>query len=130
MSDNDTFRMTYSAEEKYEIERIRDKYTEKKPDDMTRLKALDKESESIATMVSIIAGVVGILIFGTGLSLYLSELGDTLGEAVLPVSILVGLVGVILMVSAFPLYMHTLKKEREKRKDEILALADELMKKR
>ena len=130
MSDNDTFRMTYSAEEKDEIERIRDKYTEKKPDDMTRLKALDKESESIATMVSIIAGVVGILIFGTGLSLYLSELGDTLGEAVLPVSILVGLVGVILMVSAFPLYMHTLKKEREKRKDEILALADELMKKR
>ena len=130
MSDNDTFRMTYSAEEKDEIERIRDKYTEKKPDDMTRLKALDRESESIATMVSIIAGVVGILIFGTGLSLYLSELGDTLGEAVLPVSILVGLVGVILMVSAFPLYMHTLKKEREKRKDEILALADELMKKR
>lgn len=130
MSDNDTFRMTYSAEEKDEIERIRDKYTEKKPDDMTRLKALDKESESIATMVSIIAGVVGILIFGTGLSLYLSELGDALGEAVLPVSILVGLVGVILMVSAFPLYMHTLKKEREKRKDEILALADELMKKR
>ena len=130
MSDNDTFRMTYSAEEKDEIERIRDKYTEKKPDDMTRLKALDKESESIATMVSIIAGVVGILIFGTGLSLYLSELGDTLGEAVLPVSILVGLVGVILMVSAFPLYMHTLKKEREKRKNEILALADELMKKR
>lgn len=130
MSDNDTFRMTYSAEEKDEIERIRDKYTEKKPDDMTRLKALDRESESIATMVSIIAGVVGILIFGTGLSLYLSELGDALGEAVLPVSILVGLVGVILMVSAFPLYMHTLRKEREKRKDEILALADELMKKR
>ena len=130
MSDNDTFRMTYSAEEKDEIERIRDKYTEKKPDDMTRLKALDKESESIATMVSIIAGVVGILIFGTGLSLYLSELGDALGEAVLPVSIIVGLIGVILMVAAFPLYMHTLKKEREKRKDEILALADELMKKR
>ena len=130
MSDNDTFRMTYSAEEKDEIEKIRDKYTEKKPDDMTRLKALDKESESIATMVSIIAGVVGILVFGTGLSLYLSELGDALGEAVLPVSILVGLVGVILMVSAFPLYMHTLKKEREKRKDEILALADELLKKR
>ena len=130
MSDNDTFRMTYSAEEKDEIERIRDKYTEKKPDDMTRLKALDRESESIATMVSIIAGVVGILIFGTGLSLYLSELGDALGEAVLPVSILVGLVGVILMVSAFPIYMHTLRKEREKRKDEILALADELMKKR
>ena len=130
MSDNDTFRMTYSAEEKDEIEKIRDKYTEKKPDDMTRLKALDKESESIATMVSIIAGVVGILVFGTGLSLYLSELGDALGEAVLPVSILVGLVGVILMVSAFPLYMHTLRKEREKRKDEILALADELLKKR
>ena len=130
MSDNDTFRMTYSAEEKDEIEKIRDKYTEKKPDDMTRLKALDKESESIATMVSIIAGVVGILVFGTGLSLYLSELGDALGEAVLPVSILVGLVGVILMVSAFPIYMHTLRKEREKRKDEILALADELLKKR
>ncbi len=130
MSDNDTFRMTYSAEEKDEIEKIRDKYTEKKTDGMARLKALDKESESMAAMVSIIVGVVGTLVFGTGLSLALSELGDALGDSVLPVSIAVGLVGVILMVAAFPLYNRTLRKEREKRKDEILALADELMKKR
>ncbi len=130
MSDNDTFRMTYSAEEKDEIEKIRDKYTEKKTDGMARLKALDKESESMAAMVSIIVGVVGTLVFGTGLSLALSELGDALGDSVLPVSIAVGLVGVVLMVAAFPLYNRTLRKEREKRKDEILALADELMKKR
>ena len=109
--------MTYSEEGKDEIERIRDKYTEKKPDGMAMLKAFDRESENIAALVSIIAGVLGILVFGTGLSLYLPELGAALGEAVLPVSIIVGCAGIILMVAAFPLYTHTLKKEREKRKN-------------
>ncbi len=128
MSDNDTFKMTYSAAEKNEIEEIRSKYEDKKEDGIARLRAIDAQSESKAKMVSIVLGVIGTLVFGTGLSLCLSDFGNFLGEAAMSVGIIVGLVGLILMALATPCYSRTLQKEREKRKEEILALADELLK--
>ncbi len=128
VSDNNSFKMTYSAAERTEIEQIRSKYEDKKEDGIARLRAIDAQSESKAKMVSIVLGVVGTLIFGTGLSLCLSEFGSFLGSLSMPVGILVGLIGLVMMALATPMFNYTLKKEREKRKDEVLALADELMK--
>ncbi len=128
MSENDTFRMTYSAEDSDEIKRIRDKYTEKKADGLERLKNLDRKCESTAAAVSVTAGIIGTLIFGTGLSIYLSELGSVFGNYAPAVSITVGLSGIFIMVAAYPLYTCILKRQREKHKKEILALADELLK--
>ncbi len=128
MSESDTFRMTYSAEDRNEIEKIRDKYTGKKADGLERLKALDRRCENAATAVSIVVGVVGTLTLGTGLSIYLSELGNVFGSHALSVSVIVGLAGILMMIAACPLYTYTLKKQREKHKEEILSLADELMK--
>lgn len=127
MSNNDTFKMTYSSKEKAEIDSIRSKYTETKVDGLTRLRALDAESEAKAKVVSLTIGIIGILVFGTAMSLYLSELGAFLGKYTIVVSIIVGIVGIIIMAYAFPAYTHTLHKEREKRKEEILALSDELL---
>lgn len=128
MSDNDTFKMTYSSEERNEIEEIRSRYEDRKKDGMARLRALDAESETKAKIVSLSVGIIGTLVFGTGLSLYLSDFGLFLGEKVLLVSILVGIAGIIMIIIAYPLYNYTLKRERAKRKEEILSLANELMK--
>lgn len=128
MSDSDTFRMTYSAEEKDEIEKIRSKYTDDRGDKMAKLRKLDRASELKAQAVGITVGVIGILVFGTGLSIALSELGNFFGPSYMTAGILVGLCGVIIMTAAYPSYSHTLRCERAKRKDEIVALADELMK--
>jgi len=71
--------------------------------------------------------VIGALIFGTGMSLCMTELGAALGSLAMTLGILVGIAGMILVTLAYPLFAYTLKKEREKIAPEILRLTDELL---
>lgn len=126
MEQNETFRMTYSAQQQAEIEQIRQKYLPPEPDKLAQLRALDAGVEKKATAVSIAVGVVGTLLFGTGMSLTMSELGAQLGALALPVGGGLGFVGLAVLVCAYPLYRRTLRKEREKVAPEILRLSEEL----
>lgn len=128
MENKETFKMTYSAQQQEEIQAIRKKYTHKEEDKMEQLRALDAKVTNKATMISVIFGVVGAIIMGTGMSLVMSDFGALLGNAALPVGIVLGLLGMGILAVAYPLYNHTLKKEREKIAPEILKLTDELMK--
>lgn len=123
----DTFKMTYSAEQQNEIRQIREKYAPKAPDKMEQLRALDAGAGKKAARVSITAGGIGTLIMGIGMSLAMTDFGILLEEWALPVGIAVGLLGIGLVVAAYPLYQRTLKKERDKIAPEILRLTDELM---
>lgn len=127
MKENETFTMTYSAEQQDEIRAIRDKYLPPKEDKMEQLRKLDGMVARKATMYAIIVGVVGTLILGLGMSMAMSEFGAFLGTAAMPVGIVVGVVGLAVLGCAYPLYNGTLKKEREKIAPEILRLTDELM---
>lgn len=128
MEDKESFKMTYSAKQQEEIRSIRQKFVPKEESKMDRLRALDARVTQKATMVSILAGVIGALILGAGMSLILSDFGAALGASALPMGIVVGSVGIVLVALAYPLYHHTLKKEREKIAPQILQLTDELMK--
>lgn len=128
MENKDTFKMTYSARQREEVEAIRKKYAPKEEDKMAQLRALDAKVTSRATRISILVGVIGSIIMGTGMSLIMTDFGSLLGAAALPVGILVGLIGMVILALAYPLYNRTLKKEREKVAPEILKLTDELMK--
>ena len=128
MEDKESFKMTYSAKQQEEIRSIRQKFVPKEESKMDRLRALDARVTQKATMVSILAGVIGALILGAGMSLILSDFGAALGAAALPMGIVVGSVGIVLVALAYPLYHCRLKKEREKIAPQILQLTDELMK--
>lgn len=128
MEDKESFKMTYSAKQQEEIRSIRQKFVPKEESKMDRLRALDARVTQKATMVSILAGVIGALILGAGMSLILSDFGAALGAAALPMGIVVGSVGIVLVALAYPLYHCTLKKEQEKIAPQILQLTDELMK--
>lgn len=128
MENKDTFKMTYSADEQDEIKNIREKYLPKEENKMERLRALDNSAGKKATMVSIIIGVLGTLIMGLGMSLLMSDFGDLLGDAALPVGVALGAVGIAVLAIAYPLYNRILRKEREKIAPEIIRLSDELMK--
>ena len=128
MQHNDSFKMTYSAQQQEEIQSIRQKYVPKEESKMEKLRALDAHVTKKATMVSIIVGVIGAMILGCGMSLIMSDFGKTLGGAAFPVGIVVGALGVALAALAYPVYHRTLKKEREKVAPQILQLTDELMK--
>ena len=125
------FSYTYSAIEQEEIRKIREKYQPKEEDDMSRLRKLDAGVTQKATVNSLIAGIVGALIMGTGMSLVMTDLGMVFGlqgNSSMVIGIAVGLLGMILAGAAYPIYSKVLKKEREKAAPEILKLTEELIK--
>lgn len=132
MENTDTsFKYTYSAKEQDEIRRIRQKYQDQEENGISRLRKLDAKVSQKATMVSLVLGIVGVLVMGTGMSLIMTEFGSLLGLTGvfgLVVGVVIGLVGIIMVVLAYPVYNTVLKKEREKTAPEILRLTEELMK--
>ena len=124
---NETFQYTYSAAQQQEIESIRKKYLPPEEDKMEQLRKLDRSASQKAMWWSIIVGTVGALILGTGMSLFMSELGAVLGQLAMPVGVVVGVIGLVLVALAYPLYNRILKKEQQRIAPEILRLTEELM---
>ena len=72
------------------------------------------------TIVSLILGVVGTLIFGTGMCCCLVWNQFILG-------VFVGIVGLVGVSLAYPAYTYITKKEKERLTPEILRLTEELL---
>lgn len=124
MGDNkETFNYTYSAKQQEEIERIRKKYMLPEEDKMEQLRRLDRSVTQKGTTVSLIAGILGTLLLGLGMSCAL-----VWAENLLIPGIIIGLIGIAVLTAAYPLYQHITKKEREKIAPEIIRLTNELMK--
>ncbi len=126
----DGFQYTYSAKEQEELKRIRQKYQPKEEDKMERLRKLDEGVTKKATVVSLVMGIVGALIMGSGMSLVMTDFGAFFGmqEGVsLIMGIVIGVIGMIPVCAAYPVYYGIVKKERERIAPEILRLTDELM---
>ena len=131
MDKKDGFTFTYSAREQEEIKRIREKYEApvEAEDKMAYLRRLDDGVTSKATTAALVAGILGTLLLGSGMSLIMTEIGAALGAFLsLLLGLALGAVGIVLVALAYPLYDRTLKKEREKIAPEVLRLTDELMK--
>lgn len=123
-----SFEYTYSAQRQQEVEEIRKKYLPKEEDKMEQLRRLHRIPSGKARTVAIAIGVIGALILGTGMSLFMTELGAALGGLAMVIGIFVGIMGMVLIALAYPLYNHVLEKERKRIAPEILRLSDELMK--
>lgn len=132
-NDKETFTYTYSAKEQREIQAIRQKYAApaQAQDKLGQLRRLDAAVTRKAQTVSLVFGVIGALVLGSGMSLAMTDLGGILGldsVMAMAVGILLGGIGMVLVGAAYPVYNRILKKERAKIAPEILRLSDELMK--
>lgn len=133
MENKETFCYTYSAKEQEEIKSIRKKYAapEECVDKMERLRRLDKSVSDKATVCSLLIGIIGALIFGSGMSLIMTDLGTILGvyqNLALFLGVVTGCAGIVLICLAYPIYNRVIKRERTKVAPEILRLTEELMK--
>ena len=127
------FSYTYSAKDRAELKRIREKYTEpiEVEDTMARLRRLDAGVTNTAQAVALVFGVIGTLTLGLGMSLCMTDLGAILGlyrDMVMVIGIIVGVVGGVLAGLAYPVYNAIVKVKRRKLAPEIIRLTDELMK--
>ena len=123
-----TFQYTYSAKEQSEVEAIRKKYLPPEENKMEQLRKLDNSATQKAQALSIVVGVIGALIMGTGMSLCMTELSGFLGGTAMFIGIPVGVAGMVLVALAYPIYNRVLKKQRQRIAPEILRLTEELMK--
>lgn len=119
------FVYNYSApteDERREIEDIRKQYDgeQVKKDNLTRLRELDKRVKKPPLIISIVMGVVGVLIFGTGLTMALEWSLIIWGSVVMAV-------GIVPMAAAYPLRKAMVKSNKKKYGDEIIKLSNELL---
>lgn len=125
------FQYTYSAKEQSEVESIRKKYLPREENKLDRVKKLDRSATQKAQTCALILGIVGALILGFGMSLFMSDMAELLGShrnLAMAIGIIIGVVGLALVALAYPVYNRVLNKERERIAPEILRLTDELMK--
>lgn len=122
MENKETFSYTYSAKEQEEIKKIREKYVPKEFNKMEQLRRLDASVTQKGTVISLIVGIVGALILGTGMSMCM------VWTELFVLGIIAGVIGIVVVSAAYPLYSYVTKKEREKIAPEIIRLTDELMK--
>lgn len=120
----DKFNYTYSApteEERREIESIRSAYTGgEHARKLERLRSLNKHVRNMPKCVALTLGIVGVLIFGLGMTMILEW-------SVLAGGVAVAALGVLPMAFAAPAYNLVLKREKEKHKEEIMRLSEELL---
>ena len=121
MSDS-TFTYTYSAKKQEEVEAIKNKYVAKEETPIERLHRLDKSAERPGTIVSIIIGIIGTLVMGTGMSM--TMVGP---NSLFFVGIVIGVMGMIVVSISYPLYKRITKKERAKIAPEIIALSEQIL---
>lgn len=122
-NNNEVFEYTYSAAMQEEVKKIREKYvqTPKEEDKLETLRRLDASVTRKGTILSLILGVLGTLIFGAGMCCCLVWNLFFLG-------VIVGLIGLVGVSLAYPAYSYVTKKEREKIAPQILRLTEELLK--
>lgn len=123
------FEYTYVAptnEERKEIENIKNSYIKKEPSSsqtkLSRLRSLDMKVRNTPGLVGLILGVVGLLIFGFGLSVVLEikSIPNFVG-------IICCMIGVVTMVLAYPIFKTVSNKLKKKYSPEILKLSEELL---
>lgn len=125
MENPNEFNYTYapiSDKHRREVEAIKNRYEpkEEKSDKLKRLKTLDDKVKNTPTMLSLILGIVGTIIFGTGLSLVLEFEMIFLG-------VIVAAVGIAPIALAYPVFTKCQTRLKKKYSEEIIRLSNELL---
>lgn len=122
-NEKETFEYSYSAKEKAEVRRIREKYLPPEEDKMALLRKLDRRATDKATTCALIVGTIFSLLLGGGMSLCM-----VWGDRWMVMGIVLGVIGMAGCALAYPLYLRITRRERERVAPQILKLTEELMK--
>ena len=119
------FKFSYSApsqNERQMIDCIRQQYMPKTETEIKieKLKKLNGKVTNTPKIIALMLGIVGTLVFGLGLSMILEW-------SIFLWGIVVGSLGILLFSLAFPFYKLSLKRLKEKYKNQILELSSEIL---
>ena len=120
---------TVSNEQEYLVQKIRTQYTEKQHTELDELRALDRKVKIPANAFSYVFGSLSALIMGCGMSLIMTDIGQTIGIASpMTPGIVIGVAGMVMAIANYPIYNGILSGRRKKYARQIIALSDRVMK--
>lgn len=120
---------TINNEQEYLVQKIRTQYTEKQHTELDELRALDRKVKMPANAFAYSFGAVSALIMGSGMSLIMTDIGQTIGMASpMTPGIVIGLVGMVMAIANYPIYKGILTGRLKKYAQQIIALSDRLTK--
>lgn len=124
---NDKFEYNYNVptqEEQAKIKKILAQYEEQSDttSKIEYLKKLDFKVKMLPTIIGYFLGIIGILIFGLGLTFVLEWDAFIFGSVI-------SFIGIIISLIAYPIYQKIFKKMKIKYSDKIIALSKELLEK-
>ena len=124
MNKDDKFKFNYStptASERKQVESIRSIYApEKTSSNSEKLLRLNKKVHSIPAAFSVAAGIVGLLVFGLGMTFALERENIIAG-------VVLAAFGAAIMALAYPVHRLIFKKLKAKYSSEIIALCDSIL---
>ena len=96
------------------IQKIRTQYTEKEHTGLDELRELDAKVRRPANVFAYIFGSIGAIIMGSGMSLVMTDISETVGIAnPMLYGIVIGMVGMVMAIINYPIYKRILGTRRK-----------------
>ncbi len=111
-----------TEKEIYTIERIKEKYEEKRPTKLDELKALDCRVKLPALVFAYVFGIIGALVLGFGMCMAMEIIFSSMA-----MGIVIGCVGIFLVAINYPIYKKMLEARIRKYAEKINTLSDEIL---
>ncbi len=101
---------------------------EKQVGELDELRALDAKVRRPANVAAYIFGSISAIIMGGGMSLVMTDIGNTVGISdPFVTGIVIGVVGMIMAIVNYPIYRGILSARKKKYGAKILELSDKIM---
>lgn len=115
--------------QKFLVQKIRTQYTEKTHTSLDELKKLDNKVKRPANIFAYIFGSVGTIVMGSGMSLVMTDIGETIGIAnTMTIGVIIGTIGMFMTMIDYPIYKTILASRRKKYANKVIAISDKIMK--
>ena len=120
--------MMNSNDQKFMAEKIRSEYIPKENTELDALRTLDAKVKRPANLFAGIFGTISALIMGSGMSLTMTDIGQSLGiSKPMAVGSVIGIVGIGMAALTYPIYKKILGKRRKQYAAQIMRLSDRIV---
>lgn len=115
-------------DQEYLVQKIRTQYTEKESTELDALRELDAKVKRPANVFAYVFGSISAIVMGCGMSLVMTDIGETVGVAdpMLP-GIIIGIVGMLMAIINYPIFKGILSSRKKKYTAKIMELSDKIM---
>ncbi len=111
-------------------QKIRTQYMEKQTTELDTLRRIDAKAKRPANIFAYVFGSLAAIIMGSGMSLVMTDLADTLNISnPMIAGIVIGAVGLVMALVNYPIYKGILNSRKKKYASEIISVSEKIINK-